>query len=90
MDTELNQNIIFAHIAGLTEQSKLDLYLILKKSILVDHLEIIDIDLITSKIIEYTNMEILFEKFEYNSVRSKDKTLSQNENKLSTTKAKNI
>jgi hypothetical protein len=35
-------------------------------------------------------MEILFAKFEYHSLRSKDKNLSQIENKTSTTKAKNI
>ena len=90
MDTEINQNIIFAHVAGLTEQSKIDLYLILKKSILVDYLEIIDVDLITNKIIEDNNMEILFGKYEYYTERSKDKNLSQIENKTSTTKARNI
>lgn len=90
MDTEINQNIIFAHIAGLTEQSKLDLFLLLKKSILIEHLELIDVDLITNKIIEDTNMEILFGKYEYYSERSKDKTLSQIENKTSITKAKSI
>ena len=57
MDTEINQNIIFAHIAGLTVQSKDDLYKIFKKSLLVDHINIIDVDTITNKIIEDNNFK---------------------------------
>ena len=90
MDTEINQNIIFAHIAGLTVKSKEDLYIIFNKSYLKKYIDIIDIDTITNKIIEDQNMEILFSKFEYHLTRSKDKNLSQTETKLSLTKAKNI
>ena len=90
MDTEINQNIIFAHIAGLTVKSKEDLYIIFKKSFLKNHIDIIDVDNITNKIIEDKNMEILFSKFEYYSTRSKDKNLSHTETKLSLTKSKNL
>jgi len=90
MDTEINQNIIFAHIAGLTIESKEDLYYIFSKSTLKRYVDIVDIDTITNKIIEDKNMEILFSKFEYYSVRSKDKDLSQTETKMASTKAKNL
>jgi hypothetical protein len=90
MNTEFNQNIIFAHIAGLTEQSKEDLYIFLKKSSLKNYIEIIDVDIITNKIIGDTNMEILFSKFEYHSTRAKDKNLSQVETKSSLNKSKNL
>jgi hypothetical protein len=90
MDTEINQNTIIGHIAGLTDHTKNELYEILKKSQLINYIEIIDVDIITTKIIEDNNMETLFAKFEYYSERSKDQNLTQVENKISQTKAKNL
>jgi septin family protein len=90
MDTEINQNTIIGHIAGLTDDTKNALYDIFKKSQLFKLVEIIDVDLITTKIIEDTNMEQLFGKYEYYIERSKDSNLSNVENKNSLTKAKNL
>jgi hypothetical protein len=90
MDTEINQKTIIAHIAGLTEHTKDDLYKMFQKSQFANYIEIIDVDIITNKIIEDKNMETLFIKFEYYSERSKDKNLSQTENKTALTKAKQL
>lgn len=89
MDYELNDKII-AHITGLTEDSKKDLYLILKKSKYLNNINIIDIDTITIKIIEDNNMEILFTKYEYYNELSKNKNLGLNNNKNALIKAKNF
>ena len=88
MLSEINHNNLFAHVAGLTEQSKQDFIKILNKSSIINIIEIVDIDLLTNKIIEDTNMEILFTKYEYYFSRIKDKNLSQIENKLSLQKSK--
>jgi hypothetical protein len=90
MDTEINQNIIIGHIAGLTEQTKNELYKIIYRSELSKIIEIIDSDIITSKIIEDNNMGTLFAKFEYYSEKSKNQTLSQTENKSALVKAKQL
>ena len=90
MDTEINQNIIIGHIAGLTEQSKNELYTIMEKSELNKKIEIIDADIITNKIIDDNNMNTLFAKFEFYSDRSKNQNLSQTENKNALTKAKQL
>jgi len=90
MNTKYNKNIIFAHIAGLTVQSKNELNLLFNKSLLINYFDIIDVDLFTNKIIEDTNMEILFNKYEYHLNRSKDKNLSQTETKLSQVKTKTL
>jgi hypothetical protein len=90
MDTEINQNSIIAHIAGLTDHSKVEFYNIFKKSQLVKFVEIIDVDIITTKIIEDNNMETLFAKFEYYSDRSKNQDLTQLENKSALGKAKQL
>jgi len=90
MDTEINQNIIIGHIAGLTEYSKIELNKIISKSEIFKHIEIIDTDIITTKIIEDNNMETLFAKFEYYSERSKNQSISQADNKLAFTKAKQL
>lgn len=90
MDTEINQNIIIGHIAGLTEQSKNELYKLINKSELSKHVEIIDVDIITTKIIDDNNMGTLFAKFEFYSERSKDQNLSQTENKTALNKAKQL
>lgn len=90
MDTETKINIIIGHIAGLPDHSRNELSILLKKSTLGKIIEIIDVDIITSKIIEDKNMEILFNKYEYYLERSHDVNLTQAENKLSQTKAKQI
>lgn len=90
MESEINYNNIFGHVAGLTEQSKLDFINILHKSSIYNKIEIIDIDKLTNKIIEDNNMEILFTKYEYFFSRTKDKNLSQTENKISLQKSKMI
>jgi hypothetical protein len=90
MDSEINQNKIIAHIAGLTEQTKENLYMLLEKSIINKYIEIIDVDIFTNRIIEDKNMEILFSNYEYYISRAKDKNLSQTENKSSLAKSKNI
>ena len=90
MDTEINQNNIIAHIAGLTEHNKADFYNVLKKSQLFKTTEIIDVDIITTKIVEDNNMETLFAKFEYHSERSKNQDLTSLENKTSAVKAKQL
>ena len=90
MDTEINQNSIIAHIAGLTDHTRVEFYNILKKSQLVDFVEIIDLDIITAKIIEDNNMETLFAKFEYYSERSKNQDLTQLENKSALVKSKQL
>ena len=90
MDTEINQNTIIAHIAGLTDHTKEELYRIYKKSQLSSFVDIIDVDLITTKIVEDNNMGTLFAKFEYYTERSKDHSLSQMENKSALAKAKQL
>jgi len=90
MDTEINQNSIIGHIGGLTEQSKLDLYKLIKKSKLFNSVDIIDVDILTTKIIDDNNMTTLFTKFEIYSEKSKNQNLSQTENKLALNKAKQI
>lgn len=90
MDTEINQNTIIGHIAGLTDQSKTELYTILKNSQLIKIIEIIDVDIITTTIIEDINMETLFAKFEYYSERVKNHNLTQTENKTALIKAKQL
>lgn len=88
MDTEINQNTIIGHIAGLTEESKNELYKTMSKSDILKYIDIIDADTITTKIIDDNNMAILFAKFEFYSEKAKNTTLSQNENKTSLNKAK--
>jgi hypothetical protein len=90
MDTEINQNVIIAHIAGLTDHTKVEFYNIFKKSQLIKYVDIIDVDIITTKIIEDNNMETLFAKFEYYSERSKNQDLTQLENKSALAKAKQL
>jgi hypothetical protein len=90
MDTEINKNSIIAHVAGLTDHTKVEFYNIFKKSQLIKYVDIIDVDIITTKIIEDNNMEILFAKFEYYSERSKNQDLTQFENKSALTKAKQL
>jgi hypothetical protein len=90
MDTEINQNTIIGHIAGLTDHTKEELYRIYKKSQLSEYVDIIDADIITSKIVEDNNMGTLFAKFEYYTERSKDHSLSQMENKSALAKAKQL
>lgn len=90
MDTEINQNTIIAHIAGLTDHTKEELYKIYKKSQLSSFVDIIDVDVITTKIVEDNNMGTLFAKFEYYTERSKDHNLSQMDNKSALTKSKQL
>ena len=90
MNTEINQNNIIGHIAGLTDTIKDELYNSLKKSYLNKLIEIIDVDTITTKIIEDNNMELLFSKFEFYSDKSKNINCSQLENKNALTKAKQL
>ena len=90
MDTEINQNTLIGHIAGLTEYHKTQLPEMLKKIKMDKHVSIIDVDTITTKIIDDDNMVTLFSKYEYHFERSKDKSISHNENRISLEKAKNI
>ena len=90
MDTEINQNTIIGHIAGLTEESKNELYKIIAKSDLNKKIEIIDADIITEKIIDDNNMSTLFAKFEFYSDRSKNQNLSQTETKSALLKSKQL
>ncbi len=90
MDTEINQNTIIGHIAGLTDHTKHDFYSIIKKSDLLSFIDIIDVDIITSKIIEDVNMEKIFAKYEYYIERSKNPNLSNAENKTALTKSKEL
>lgn len=88
MDTEINRNCIMGHISGLNDNSKNELIAIFNKSILSKYINIIDVDVITSKIIEDKNMEKLFAKFELYSEKSKDKTISRTDNKNALIKSK--
>lgn len=88
MDTEINQQSIYAHIAGLTEPNKVEFYNLFKKSHLNKFIDILDVDLITTKIIEDNNMDKLFKKYSYYFDRSKDNNLSKIEMKNSLNKAK--
>jgi len=90
MDTEINQNTIIGHVAGLTEHTKNDFFTFISKSQLINMIEIVDVDQITTKIIEDVNMEKLFGKFEYYSARIKDINLSQTENKTAQIKSKEL
>ena len=90
MDTEINQNSIIGHIAGLTEKSKKELTKIISKSKLFKFIEIIDCDIITTKIIEDNNMNTLFAKFEFYSERSKNQNLSQTDNRSALLRAKEL
>lgn len=90
MDTEINQNMLIGHIAGLTEYHKTQLPDMLKKIKMDKDVIIIDVDTITTKIIDDDNMVTLFTKYEYHFERSKDRSISQNENRISLEKAKNI
>jgi len=90
MDTEIDQNNIIAHIAGLTEESKNELYKLIKHSEISKLIDIIDADIITSKIIDDKNMGILFAKFEFYLEKSKDKMLTQNDNRTALNKSKQI
>ena len=90
METEINQNTIIGHIAGLTDTTKDELYNYFKKSCLNKQIEIVDVDLITTKIIEDNNMELLFSKFEFYSDKSKNINFSQLENKNALNKAKQL
>lgn len=89
MESENNKNNIIGHIAGLTETSKNELYSFLKKS-QINNVEIIDVDIITGKIVEDTNMGTLFSKYEYHLERSKNQNMSQSESKSSSIKAKQL
>jgi hypothetical protein len=90
METEINQNSIIAHVAGLTDHTKVEFYNLFKKSQLAKFIDIIDVDIITTKIIEDNIMETLFAKFEYYSERSKSQDLTQAENKTALAKAKQL
>ncbi len=90
MDTEINKNTIIGHIAGLTDTTKNELHNYLKKSSIYKMIEIIDVDIITNKIIEDNNMELLFSKFEFYTEKSKNLNYTQIENKAATTKAKQL
>lgn len=90
MDTEINHNCIIGHIAGLIEHHKIEFHNIFNKSQLSKIADIIDVDIITTKIIEEKNMETLFAKFEYYSERSKNQNLTQLENKTASVKAKQL
>ena len=90
METEINQNNIIAHVAGLTENTKTDFFNLLKKSQFSKHIEIVDVDVITTKIIEDDIMEKLFAKFEYYSERSKSQYLTLAENRAASAKVKQL
>ena len=90
MRIEINQNIIIGHIAGLTDTSKNELYEIVLKSSVFKHIEIIDTDIITAKIIDDNNMSTLFAKFEFYLERSKNQNISQTENKSALLKSKQL
>jgi hypothetical protein len=85
---DINNNAIIGHIAGLTDSSKKELYNILKTSNLTSIIEIVDVDIITNKIIDDKNMSAIFTKFETFSNKIKDTTLSivEQKNVLKTTK----
>lgn len=85
----MDSNII-GHITGLTDLSKQFFHTLFDKSHLSKLINVIDVDLITSKIVEDTNMCILFNKYEYYSKRIKDESLSQNDVKISTSKFKQL
>ena len=88
MNTEINQQGIYAHIAGLTEINKIEFNNLFKISHLSNYIEIIDVDIITTKIIEDANMDKLFKKYSYYFDRSKDNNLSKIEMKNSLNKSK--
>jgi hypothetical protein len=88
MDTEINQQSIYAHIAGLIEINKIEFYKLFNKSHLNKYIEIVDVDLITTKIIEDINMDKLFKKYSYYFDRSKENSLSKIEIKNSLNKSK--
>lgn len=90
MDTDCNKNNIIGHIAGIPDYLKTELNALITKSNLNKLIDIVDIDIMTSKIIDDKNMELLFNKYEYHMQRYQDKTLSQTENKISLTKTKQI
>ena len=86
----MNTKNIIGHISGLTELSKQFLFSLYNKSILSKNIDIVDVDKITNKIIDDSNMTMLFTKYEYYIDRSKDQTLSQNEIKNAITKTKQL
>ena len=90
MNTDYNNINIIGHIAGIPDHLKLDLKSLIIKSNLNKVIELIDIDTITSQIIDDKNMELLFNKYEFHIQRHQNKTLSQMENKISLTKSKQI
>lgn len=87
---DINNNAIIGHIAGLTDSSKKELYNILKTSNLTSIIEIVDVDIITNKIIDDKNMSAIFTKFETFSNKVKDTTLSIVEQKNTLKKIKEL
>ena len=63
---DINNNAIIGHIAGLTDTSKKELYNILKTSNLTSVIEIVDVDIITNKIIDDKNYIEKINKLEIN------------------------
>ena len=59
MDTEINQNVIIAHIVGINDHNKDELINYIKSSNILSKILIIDVDIITKRIIEEKNMIIL-------------------------------
>jgi len=90
MDTEINQKVILAHIVGINDHNKEELIKILNNSRLLSKLLIIDVDIISTKIIEEKNMILLLNKFEYHKDRSQNKNISIEDNKFSLNKSKEI
>jgi hypothetical protein len=64
MLSEINNENIIGHIAGLTSFNKIDFINRLKKTSLYDKVNIIDLDNITNKIINDKNMGLLYFKYE--------------------------
>jgi hypothetical protein len=90
MDTEICQTKIIAHISGLTDHTKQELYTLFNKSTIKNNIDIIDIDIITKKIIEDDNMNILFAKSETYLQKSKDCNISKISNKMYLNKVKDL
>lgn len=88
MDTDINQKFILAHIVGINDHNKLELINLIKYSKVLSNILIIDVDIITQKILEEKNMIILLNKNEFNKDKNNFKNLE--EFKVSLNKSKDI
>jgi len=90
MNTEIIYKNIIGHISGLTESYREELKSLLKKTSFMKNIDIIDVDIITEKILQDNNMNLLFSKYEFYLEKSKDINISQLESKNILNKSKII